>query len=47
MRRILRKIAANEGLVMVPAPPEEFARYFRGEEARWRKLIHDAGIKAD
>jgi tripartite-type tricarboxylate transporter receptor subunit TctC len=42
-----RKIAANEGLVMVPAPPEEFARYFRGEEARWRKLIHDAGIKAD
>lgn len=42
-----RKIAANEGLVMVPAPPEEFARYFQGEEARWRKLIHDAGIKAD
>ncbi len=42
-----RKIAANEGLVMVPAPPEEFARYFGGEEARWRKLIHDAGIKAD
>jgi tripartite-type tricarboxylate transporter receptor subunit TctC len=42
-----RKIAANEGLVMVPAPPEEFARYFRGEEERWRKVIHDAGIKAD
>jgi tripartite-type tricarboxylate transporter receptor subunit TctC len=42
-----RKIAANEGLVMVPAPPEEFARYFRGEEARWRKLIQDAGIKAE
>jgi len=42
-----RKIAANEGLVMVPAPPEEFARYFRGEEARWRKVIQDAGIKAD
>jgi tripartite-type tricarboxylate transporter receptor subunit TctC len=42
-----RKIAANEGLVMVPAPPEEFARYFRGEEERWRKLIQDAGIKAD
>ena len=42
-----RKIAANEGLVMVPAPPAEFARYFRGEEARWRKLIQDTGIKAD
>ena len=41
------KIAANEGLVMVPAPPEEFARYFRGEEERWRKVIRDAGIKAE
>jgi tripartite-type tricarboxylate transporter receptor subunit TctC len=41
------RIAVNEGLVMVPAPPEEFARYFRGEEQRWRKVIHDAGIKAD
>jgi tripartite-type tricarboxylate transporter receptor subunit TctC len=41
------KVAANEGLVMIPAPPEEFARYFRGEEERWRKLIHDAGIKAE
>jgi len=41
------KIAANEGLVMVPAPPEEFARYFRGEEERSRKLIHDVGIKAE
>ena len=42
-----RKIAANEGLVMTPAPPEEFARYFRGEEERWRKVIQDAGIKTD
>lgn len=41
------KIATNEGLVMVPAPPEDFARFFRGEEARWRKVIHDAGIKAE
>jgi len=42
-----RKIAANEGLIMVPAPPEEFARYFRGEEERWRKVIQDAGIKVE
>ena len=42
-----RKIAANEGLVMVPAPPEAFARYFRGEEERWRQVVQDAGIKAD
>ena len=41
------KIAANEGLMMVPAPPEEFARYFRGEEERWRKLIQEVGIKAE
>jgi tripartite-type tricarboxylate transporter receptor subunit TctC len=41
------RIAANEGLVMVPAPPLEFTRYFRGEEERWRKVIHDAGIKAE
>ena len=42
-----KKIAANEGLIMVPAPPEEFARYFRGEEERWRKVIQDAGIKVE
>lgn len=41
------KIAANEGLVMAPAPPEEFARYFRGEEDRWRKLIREVGIRAE
>lgn len=41
------RIAANEGLVMIPAPPDEFARYFRGEEERWRKLIKDVGIKTE
>ena len=42
-----RKIAVNEGLVMVPASPQDFARYFRGEEERWRKVIQDAGIKVE
>jgi len=42
-----RKIAANEGLIMVPASPQEFDRYFRGEEERWRKVIKDAGIKVE
>ena len=42
-----RKIAANEGLIMVPASPQEFDRYFRGEEERWRKVIQDAGIKVE
>jgi hypothetical protein len=28
-------------------PPAELDRYFRAEEARWRKLIQDAGIKVE
>jgi tripartite-type tricarboxylate transporter receptor subunit TctC len=40
-------LAVNEGLVMVARPTEEFERYVRGEEERWRKLIHDAGIKIE
>jgi len=42
-----RKLAVNEGLVMVAAPPPELDRYFHGEEARWRKVIEDAGIRAE
>jgi len=42
-----KKLAVNEGLVMVARPPEEFDRYFRGEEERWRKVIRDAGIKEE
>jgi tripartite-type tricarboxylate transporter receptor subunit TctC len=42
-----KKLAVNEGLVMVAGPPEELDGYFRGEEARWRKVIQDAGIKAE
>ncbi len=42
-----RKLGVNEGLVMVTAPPVELDRYFAGEEARWRKVIEDAGIKTE
>jgi tripartite-type tricarboxylate transporter receptor subunit TctC len=42
-----KKLGVNEGLVMVARPPEAFDRYFRGEEERWRKVIEDAGIKAE
>jgi tripartite-type tricarboxylate transporter receptor subunit TctC len=42
-----KKLAVNEGLVMVASPPEELDRYFRSEEERWRKVIRDAGIKED
>ena len=42
-----KRLGVNEGLVMVASPPEELDRYFRGEEERWRKVIRDAGIKAE
>jgi hypothetical protein len=32
---------------MVAAPPEALDRYFSAEEARWRKVIEDAGIKIE
>ena len=32
---------------MVAEPPDALDRYFRGEEERWRKVIQDAGIKAE
>jgi tripartite-type tricarboxylate transporter receptor subunit TctC len=42
-----KRLGVNEGLVMVARPPEDFERYFRGEEERWRKVIQDAGIKVE
>jgi tripartite-type tricarboxylate transporter receptor subunit TctC len=44
---VFKKLAVNEGLVMVMAPPQELDRYFNGEEERWRKVIKDAGLKAE
>jgi hypothetical protein len=37
----------NEGLILVAGPPGELDRYFHEEELRWRKVIEDAGIKAE
>jgi tripartite-type tricarboxylate transporter receptor subunit TctC len=42
-----KKLGVNEGLVMEAGPPDELARYFKGEEARWSKVIKEAGIKAE
>jgi tripartite-type tricarboxylate transporter receptor subunit TctC len=42
-----KKLGVNEGLVVIARPPEELDRYVRGEEARWRRVIQDAGIKID
>jgi len=41
------RLGVNEGLVMIARPPAELDRYFRAEEARWHKLIEDAGIKVE
>jgi tripartite-type tricarboxylate transporter receptor subunit TctC len=42
-----KKLAVNEGLVPVASPPGELDRYFRVEQERWRKVIQDAGLKAE
>ena len=42
-----KKLAVNEGLVLVAGAPDELERYFHTEEERWRKVIQDAGIKLD
>jgi tripartite-type tricarboxylate transporter receptor subunit TctC len=42
-----KRLAVNEGLVLIAGPPQELERYFRGEEERWRKVIQDAGTKIE
>jgi tripartite-type tricarboxylate transporter receptor subunit TctC len=41
------KLVENEGLIMVGGAPEQFGTYVRGEEARWRQVVHDAGVKIE
>jgi tripartite-type tricarboxylate transporter receptor subunit TctC len=40
-------LETNEGLIMAAGSPPELAGYVAGEEARWRKVIEDAKIKAE
>ena len=35
------------GLTPLALSPGETAAFIKGETARWRKVIRDAGIKAD
>jgi tripartite-type tricarboxylate transporter receptor subunit TctC len=44
---LFRKRVADEGLVVSAGSPEEFERYVKGEELRWRKVIQSAKITAD
>jgi len=41
------KLVENEGLIMVGGAPSLLADYVHGEEARWRKVVHEAGIKIE
>jgi tripartite-type tricarboxylate transporter receptor subunit TctC len=41
------KLVENEGLIMVGGEPSLLADYVRGEQARWRKVVQEAGIKID
>jgi tripartite-type tricarboxylate transporter receptor subunit TctC len=40
-------VLENEGLIMVGGAEEQLADYVRGEEARWRKVVQQAGIKIE
>ncbi|MDR6538018.1 tripartite tricarboxylate transporter substrate binding protein [Variovorax soli] len=42
-----RKRVESEGLVINGGSPEEFDRYAKGEEARWRKVVKENRITTD
>jgi tripartite-type tricarboxylate transporter receptor subunit TctC len=42
-----KKRVESEGLVISAGTPEEFDRYVKGEEVRWRKVVKAANITAD
>jgi len=41
------KLVENEGLIMVGGTPAQLGQYVQGEEALWRKVVHDADIKIE
>jgi tripartite-type tricarboxylate transporter receptor subunit TctC len=36
-----------QGIELVTNPPAEFARFVRDDNAKWGKIIKEAGIKGD
>ena len=42
-----RKKVESEGLVISAGTPEEFGKYVKGEEVRWRNVVKSANITAD
>ena len=45
--RDLRKKASNLGADIVGNDPDEFARFIRDDQAKWAKLMREAGIKPE
>lgn len=43
----IKEPSASEGLGLVARPPDELDRYFRVEQEPWRKVIQDAGLRAE
>ena len=43
----LRENLVNQGAEVVGNSPEQFARFLREDLERWRKVITDAGVKAE
>lgn len=41
------KKVEHEGLVVTASDPAEFDRYVKAEEARWKKIVKENGIKAE
>lgn len=38
---------AEQGTVIVASPPDEFAKFFKAELAKWARVVKETGIKAD
>ena len=44
---MFQKRVEPEGLVVSAGSPEDFDRYVRAEEARWRKIVVENQIKPE
>lgn len=42
-----RTLAAQQGAVLTPSSPDEFAAFIRTEVSRWSQVVKDSGVKAE
>ncbi len=43
----IRKLLADQGLIAEPGPPEALTAQIRGDIAKWRDVVPNAGITAE